>query len=102
MKNDKERRAFVENDDNWKNQHGLNCVRVQTLEYRERTWYRVQVMKVIRRYEPVLNKTVSLVEWDTVAILWCDEEKGYFEAGDWTVPSIVSYIKAMDKLGANS
>lgn len=90
MRNDKERQAFVLDDNNW-HRVGMDImgrVRMRELEYKNHTWYRVDVLET--------HWPTKLPYWRHLRMYVIDEKTGAF-SDSVSVTQIVEAIKEIDK-----
>lgn len=88
LRNDKERREFVQNDENWELVGELNgLVREKMLAYKGTEWYAVEVRQNVKKY---------ISEWTRVGIWKFSRSLRAFTYG-WNVSQIVDEIKRIDK-----
>ena len=94
MRNDKERQAFVQDDNNWHRvgTEIMGRVRLRKLEYKNHTWYRIEVMTRWFDYKSRTRKP----EWRPLRMYVIDKETGAFDEAV-SVTQIVNEIKEIDK-----
>lgn len=97
MKNDKERKAFVDDDRNWAIVDSTNnmLIRMKMLEYGDMKWCRVDAFRQTERYDVRHRKLVTKKDWTTLDMYAFDELKGLGE--HVSVTQIVNRIKDYDK-----
>lgn len=94
MRNDKERQAFVQDDNNW-HRVGMEImgrVRLRELEYKNHTWYRIEVMTRWFDYKSHAREW----RWQPLRMYVIDKATGAF-ADTVSVTQIVNEIKEIDK-----
>lgn len=94
MKNDKERQAFVQDDNNW-HRVGVEImgrVRLRKLEYKDHTWYRIEVMTRWFDYK----RRAKELRWQPLRMYVIDKETGAFD-DTVSVTQIADQIKEIDK-----
>ena len=97
MKNDKERKAFVDNPDNWEVTNTLSDkVRIVRLSYQGKEWYRIQILKNDNYYDYDSRELKKRIDWVTLETCPFSSELGVF--GDhWSNTNIVDAIKTLDR-----
>ena len=96
MRNDKERQAFVQDDNNW-HRVGVEImgrVRLRELEYKNHTWYRIEVMT--RWFDYKSHARGVEWRWQPLRMYVIDKATGAF-ADTVSVTQIVNEIKEIDK-----
>lgn len=100
MKNDKERKAYIEDANNWHlaNQIGT-LVRVERLEYKGKFWARIQVREELYAYDWENNKSYTTIKWHTLHMYktGCDAEGNLYFAETQSTTQILNAMKAADK-----
>jgi hypothetical protein len=97
MKNDKERKAYVENPANWRLISSLNDkIRIVHLTYHDKAWYRIQIMKEQNYYDHAAGDFKKRIEWVTLETCLFDPERGVF-GEHWSATNIVDSIKTIDR-----
>lgn len=101
MKNDKERKAYIEDANNWHlaNQIGT-LVRVERLEYKGEFWARIQVREEMNVYNWENHKAYKKIEWHTLRMYktGCDAEDNLYFAETQSTTQILNAMKAADKV----
>ena len=97
MKNDKERKSFVDDPDNWEVTTALSDqIRIVRLKYQDKKWYRIQILKEQSYYDHAARDLKKRVEWVTLETCLFDPERGVF-GEHWSATNIVDSIKAIDR-----
>lgn len=97
LKNDKERREFVQNSDNWETIGEMNgLVRLKRLTYRKTEWYRVEIMQVYQHFNFRKESMEWVSEWNKIGIYKIDTEHRAFTYG-YSITQIADEIKDMDR-----
>ena len=95
--NDKKRREFVQNDENWELVGELNgLVREKMLAYKGTEWYAVEVRQNVQHYNVHSHALEYRAEWTRVGIWKLSRSVRAFTYG-WSVSQIVDEIKRIDK-----
>ena len=100
MRNDKERQAFVQDANNW-HEVGteiMGRVRLRKLEYKNHTWYRIEIMTDCYETEWTATgyKRKKTIRWQPLRMYVIDKETGAFDE-PVSVTQIVNEIKEIDK-----
>ena len=98
LRNDKERREYIENEKNW-TQVGdttFGLLRLMMLKYGDAEWYKVQVFQEHQHYEHQTSQFEWVREWVTVGIYSISTARRAFSYG-WSTSRIVEAIKEADK-----
>lgn len=102
MRNDKERQAFVQDANNWHRvgDEIMGRVRLRELEYKNNTWYRIDVRTNCIETEWSDNrldyKQIKKICWRPLRMYVIDKETGAFDE-PVSVTQIVNEIKEIDK-----
>lgn len=97
MRNDTERKAFVETDKNWQTLQAIpEVLRLQSLIYKDHEWFRVQIYQVQLRFDYEKSKVYQVADWATVRRMKWDKEFGGFSES-MSVSQILREIKEIDK-----
>ena len=96
LKNDKERREFVYNSDNWEVIGELNSlVRLTRLEYKGREWFGIDIRSEYDTFDPDFNRIVTK-RWTQIAIYQLDTETRAFSI-PWSRSQVAAQLKQIDK-----
>lgn len=100
MRNDKERQAFVQDANNW-HEVGteiMGRVRLRKLEYKNHTWYRIEIMTDCYETEWTATgyKRKKTIRRQPLRMYVIDKETGAFDE-PVSMTQIVEKIKEIDK-----
>ena len=100
MKNDKERRAFVEDSINWTVVgeyfgHHPGGVRISVLEYGGEAWYKVELMKEFDKYNYEKGRLETMRGWYGTHMYEASSDGEVF-GESVSVTQIVNAIKEID------
>lgn len=96
LSNDKKRREFVQNDENWELVGELNgLVREKMLTYKGTEWYAVEVRQEGATFDYKLKKHVLEKEWRRMNRYKITENHAF--SYGVSVTEIMNEIKAIDK-----
>ena len=98
LRNDKERREYIENEKNW-TQVGdttFGLLRLMMLTYGDAEWYKVQVFQEHQHYDCKAGRFEWVREWVTLGIFTISNVRRAFSYG-WSTSRIVEAIKEADK-----
>lgn len=97
MRNDTERKAFVEKDKNWQTLKEIpDVLQLQSLIYKGHEWIRIRIYQVQLRFDYKKCKPYQVADWATVRWLKWDKEFGGFSES-MSVSQILREIKEIDK-----
>lgn len=96
MRNDKERRQYVDNIENWEVTNSLPGIRLLELRYGKRTWYKLQIWTNRDTYDFDKREMTTVNEWADVRIMEYLPTNHAFSYGV-SVTQIVDAIKAIDR-----
>ena len=98
MKNDKERREFIDNQNNWE-QVGepiMGLVRMSQLTYKYKQWFKVEIFQRYEHYN-IKERRMELVrEWIKTGIYEIDTNSRAFTYGI-SPTQMINAIKEIDK-----
>lgn len=99
MKNDKERREFVDNEDNWRIFDTASCMalRVKVLEYGNMAWYKVEAKRVSEHFDHKTRRVVTKPNWRTLDMYSTGSGDMTSFGEHVSVTQIVNRIKDYDK-----
>lgn len=98
MKNDKERREFIDNPNNWE-QVGepiMGLVRMSQLTYKYKQWFKVEIFQRYEHYNFKIGKMELVREWIKTGIYEIDTNSRAFTYGI-SPTQMINAIKEIDK-----
>ena len=96
LKNDKERREFVYNSDNWEVIGELNSlVRLTRLEYKDHEWYGIEIRSGHDVFDAEIRR-IFKKNWLQIAIYQLDTENRCFTF-PWSRSQVAAQLKQIDK-----
>lgn len=97
MRNDKERKEFVDDDRNWAIVDSTNnmLIRMRMLVYHELRWFKVEVIHVAEWYDVKRGKVVKEPKWFQIG-MYDDHASGVL-GEHVSVTQIVNRIKDYDR-----
>lgn len=97
MRNDTERKAFVETDKNWQTLKEIpDVLQLQSLIYKGHEWIRLRIYQVQLRFDYEKCEPYKVTDWSTVRWLKLDKNLGGFSES-MSVSQILREIKEIDK-----
>ena len=97
MRNDTERKAFVETDKNWQTLKEIpDVLQLQSLIYKGHEWIRIRIYQVQLRFDYEKCKPYQVTDWSTVRWMTWDKNLGGFSES-MSVSQILREIKEIDK-----
>ena len=97
LRNDKERREFVDNSSNWKTIREMPGIRLRELTYKEKYhWYKLEIWQECDYFDKKAMKLCRTVLWREVRIFTLSEKTHAFDEAI-SVTQIVDKIKEIDK-----
>lgn len=101
LRNDKERREFVQNPDNWETISTVNnLVRLRRFVYKEQEWFCVEILQTYQHYNHIKKGMVWISEWRRLGIYQINTESRAFNYGT-SVTEIIEQIKNIDRKEMN-
>ena len=100
MKNDKERREFIDNPNNWE-QVGepiMGLVRMTQLTYKHKQWFKVEIFQSYEHYNIKERRMEPVREWIKTGIYEIDTNSRAFTYGI-SPTQMINAIKEIDKEG---
>lgn len=97
MRNDKERREFVDDDQNWAIVDSTNnmLIRMKMLTYHELRWFKVEAIHFAEWYDHKRGKTVKAPKWFQIGMY--DDHVAGVLGEHVSVTQIVNRIKDYDR-----
>lgn len=98
MKNDKERREFIDNPNNWE-QVGepiMGLVRMSQLTYKYKQWFKVEILQTYEHYNIKTGRMEPVREWIKTGIYEIDTNSRAFTYGI-SPTQMINAIKEIDK-----
>ncbi len=96
LRNDNDRKQFVNDLNNWKMVSQMPGVRITCLEYEEAAWYRLEIWRTYTVFDYKLHEHKEVMDWYPIVIYTMRNDNHSF--GDPISESqIVRKIKEMDK-----
>ena len=98
MKNDKERREFIDNPNNWE-QVGepiMGLVRMTQLTYKHKQWFKVEIFQSYKHYNIKERRMEPVREWIKTGIYEIDTNSRAFTYGI-SPTQMINAIKEIDK-----
>ena len=100
MRNDRERRECVDNQENWETIHEMPGIRIRQLSYKDRSWFKLEIWQTSEEWDWKKDgggvKRIERTLWREVRIFTLNETTHAY--GDAiSVPQIVEEIKKIDK-----
>lgn len=98
MKNDKERREFIDNPNNWE-QVGepiMGLVRMMQLTYKHKQWFKVEILQTYEHYNIKTGTMETVRAWIKTGIYEIDTNSRAFTYGV-SVTQMMNAIKEIDK-----
>ena len=97
LRNDKERRDYIQNQANWETVGTLNnLIRMRTLTYKSETWYTLEIMQMFQHYNIKAGAMEWVSEWRRLGIYQLNVDHRAFTYGV-SVTEIINRIKEIDK-----
>ena len=97
LKNDKERKEFVNNPENWELVGELNgLIRLKKLTYGKKEWFAIYVRKSYDHYDYREKQMKEVIEWQRARIHTLNTEIRAF-GQEYSPSQIVEEIKDMDR-----
>ena len=97
MRNDTERKAFVEADKNWQMLKEIpDVLQLQSLIYKGHEWIRLRIYQVQNRFDYEKRQPYQVADWTTIRWLkWNSDLGGLSES--MSVSQILREIKEIDR-----
>lgn len=100
MKNDKERREFIDNPNNWELVGMLNnIIRLMKLTYKDHEWFAVDIWQEDTTFDYKLKKHVPEKQWRRMNRYKITENHAF--SYGMSVTDIMNEIKAIDRKERN-
>ena len=97
LRNDKERREFVNDSSNWELVGELNnLIRLKALTYKTDIWYTLEIMQMFQHYNIKAGAMEWVSEWRRLGIYQLNIDHRAFTYGV-SVTEIINRIKEIDK-----
>lgn len=97
LTNDKKRREFIENPDNWETVNVINgLVMLKRLEYKELEWFSIHIRQGLKHWDYRKEETVKEIEWRRTGLFQLDKDDRAFTCGI-SVSEMMEQIKKYDK-----
>lgn len=98
MKNDKERREFIDNPNNWEQvgEDIMGLVRMMQLTYKYKQWFKVEILQRYEHYNIKERRMETVREWIKTGIYEIDTNNRAFTYGI-SLTQMLNTIKEIDK-----
>lgn len=98
MKNDKERREFIDNPNNWEQvgEDIMGLVRMMQLTYKHKQWFKVEILQRYEHYNIKERRMEPVREWIKTGIYEIDTNSRAFTYGI-SPTQMINAIKEIDK-----
>lgn len=102
MRNDKERRDYVENPNNWKTEAEYagsypGALRVSSLTYGDEMWFKVEIIKLQTEFDFDTREHIQLLRWVSLGVYQEAWNGTGFSEEHWSTTQIVNRIKEIDR-----
>lgn len=98
LKNDKARRAFVDDEENWETIHEMPGARIMRLSYKSASWYKFEVWQTANEWDKSTKKLVEKTRWRELRIFTMNETTHAYDE-QVSTKQIADKIKEIDKGG---
>ena len=98
LKNDKARRAFVDDEENWETIHEMPGARIRRLSYKSASWYKFEVWQTANEWDKSTKKLVEKTRWRELRIFTMNETTHAYDE-QVSAKQIADAIKEIDKGG---
>ena len=98
LKNDKARRAFVDDEENWETIHEMPGARIMRLSYKSASWYKFEVWQTANEWDKSTKKLVEKTRWRELRIFTMNETTHAYDE-QVSAKQIADAIKEIDKGG---
>ena len=99
MRNEKERKQFINTAENWTAvSEAIPGIRLMELQYKEHSWYRIDIMQKRNDFNYEAHKSVEVVKWRTLGMykILLDD---YCYSEGLSATQIANEIKEIDRGG---
>lgn len=98
LKNDKARRAFVDDEENWETIHEMPGARIRCLSYKSASWYKFEVWQTANEWDKNTKTLVEKTRWRELRIFTMNETTHAYDE-QVSAKQIADAIKEIDKGG---
>lgn len=98
LKNDKARRAFVDDEENWETIHEMPGARIRRLSYKSASWYKFEVWQTANEWDKNTKTLVEKTRWRELRIFTMNETTHAYDE-QVSAKQIADAIKEIDKGG---